>query len=86
MKLREAASGLLRAYHRFVSPALPAACRFEPSCSLYAAEAIAAHGVVRGGWFAIRRLSRCHPWSEGGFDPVPAPALEKRGRSRRDEP
>ncbi|HEX6853050.1 MAG TPA: membrane protein insertion efficiency factor YidD [Candidatus Polarisedimenticolaceae bacterium] len=71
MKPRVVLVGLLRGYKRFVSPLLPPACRFHPSCSVYAAEAIDRHGVVRGGWMAARRLSRCHPWNEGGFDPVP---------------
>ena len=71
MKPRVVLVGVLRGYKRFVSPLLPPACRFHPSCSVYAAEAIDRHGVVRGGWMAARRLSRCHPWNEGGFDPVP---------------
>jgi len=63
--------GLLAGYRRFVSPLLPPACRFHPVCSLYATEAIATHGVVRGLWLAARRLGRCHPLCAGGFDPVP---------------
>ena len=63
--------GAVRAYQLFVSPLLPPACRFYPSCSEYAAQAFAAHGVLRGGWLAARRLLKCHPWHAGGFDPVP---------------
>lgn len=63
--------GLLRAYHRLLSPLLPPRCRFEPSCSVYAAEALEVHGVLRGGWLALRRVLRCHPWGQGGLDPVP---------------
>ena len=59
------------AYRRYVSPALPARCRFYPSCSAYAQEAIAVHGALRGTALAIRRLSRCHPFPPGGYDPVP---------------
>jgi len=73
MTVRSVVVGLLRAYKRFVSPLLPPACRFYPSCSEFAAEAVARHGVIRGSWLAVRRLARCHPWSEGGFDPVPSP-------------
>jgi putative membrane protein insertion efficiency factor len=61
------------AYRRYLSPALPARCRFYPSCSAYAEEAITRHGALRGSVLAIRRLLRCHPFHPGGFDPVPDP-------------
>jgi putative membrane protein insertion efficiency factor len=63
--------GLIRGYQRFISPGLPPACRFYPSCSQYAIEAIARHGALRGSWLAARRLARCHPFHPGGVDPVP---------------
>lgn len=62
---------LIRAYKRLISPLLPVACRFTPTCSEYAAEAIRRHGSVRGTGLAIRRLSRCRPFGGGGEDPVP---------------
>ena len=61
----------IRLYQRVISPALPATCRFSPSCSQYTLEAIARYGVLRGGWLGARRLLRCHPFNPGGFDPVP---------------
>lgn len=61
---------LLRFYKRWLSPMLPSACRFHPTCSEYMMDAITAHGVLRGVWMGLRRLSRCHPFHEGGFDPV----------------
>ena len=61
----------VRCYQYLISPFLGQHCRFHPSCSCYAIGAIKSHGVFRGAWLTIRRLSRCHPWHEGGFDPVP---------------
>ena len=63
--------GLIRLYQLFVSPLLPPGCRYLPTCSDYAAEAIARHGAARGSWLALRRLVRCHPWGGSGYDPVP---------------
>nr|WP_308204469.1 membrane protein insertion efficiency factor YidD [Glycomyces harbinensis] len=59
------------AYRRWISPALPARCRFYPSCSAYTLEALSRHGAVRGIWLSLRRLGRCHPFHPGGHDPVP---------------
>ena len=65
--------GLVRLYQYLISPLLGPRCRFHPSCSHYAIEAIERHGALRGGWLAARRLGRCHPWHPGGYDPVPTP-------------
>jgi putative membrane protein insertion efficiency factor len=62
---------LVRLYRRVVSPALPAACRFYPSCSAYAETALLRHGAAKGTWLTARRLARCHPFHPGGIDPVP---------------
>jgi len=62
---------LLRGYKYLISPLMGQNCRFHPSCSDYAREAVLKHGVMRGLWLAIRRVGRCHPWNPGGFDPVP---------------
>jgi len=65
------AIALIRTYQWTISPLLPRSCRFAPSCSEYAAEAVARHGALAGGLLALRRLSRCHPWGGDGYDPVP---------------
>jgi putative membrane protein insertion efficiency factor len=71
---------VVRLYQVFVSPVLPPACRYHPSCSRYAAEALLTHGALRGTWLAVRRLLRCHPWAPGGPDPVP-PRAEQSDRA-----
>ena len=65
------AVAVLDFYKRFLSPLLPRACRFEPTCSVYAREAITRHGLGRGAWLAVRRILRCNPFHRGGLDPVP---------------
>ncbi|WP_123399449.1 membrane protein insertion efficiency factor YidD [Inmirania thermothiophila] len=69
--LTRIATAPLRAYRYAVSPLLGPRCRFEPSCSAYAIEALERHGPARGAWLALRRLLRCHPFHPGGYDPVP---------------
>lgn len=64
--------GLVRLYQLVVSPWTPPSCRFTPTCSAYAIDALREHGPVRGVWLAVRRLARCHPWGGFGYDPVPA--------------
>jgi uncharacterized protein len=63
--------GLINAYRYFLSPLLGPSCRFYPTCSAYAAEAIETHGPLKGSWLALRRIMKCHPWHAGGVDPVP---------------
>jgi uncharacterized protein len=65
------ALGLIRIYQRLISPLLPPSCRFVPSCSQYGLEAIARFGFFKGGWLAVTRILRCHPFNPGGYDPVP---------------
>lgn len=62
---------VIRGYQLLISTVLPMSCRFSPSCSAYAAEAVMNHGVLRGGWLALKRMVRCHPWGGWGYDPVP---------------
>lgn len=68
--MKHVALALIGFYRRAISPWLPPACRFEPSCSCYAQDAYARHGFLGGSWRTLRRLARCHPWHPGGFDPV----------------
>ncbi|MGE0313917.1 MAG: membrane protein insertion efficiency factor YidD [Lautropia sp.] len=64
-------TGAIGAYRVAISPMLAPSCRYWPSCSAYAVEALRLHGVRRGGWLGLRRICRCHPWADGGVDPVP---------------
>lgn len=69
--LRMLMIALLQIYRFGISPILPASCRFSPTCSAYALEAVRRYGVITGGWLGLRRLARCHPWGDCGHDPVP---------------
>lgn len=69
--MRQALILVIRGYQLWISPLLPSACRYYPTCSAYAVEAIEKHGAVNGSWLAIRRIGRCHPFRSGGYDPVP---------------
>lgn len=62
---------LVRGYQIFISPLFPPSCRFTPSCSSYAITSLQRYGLLRGGWLAVKRVGRCHPWNPGGHDPVP---------------
>jgi uncharacterized protein len=73
--------GLVRAYQLMVSPLLLPSCRYLPTCSDYAVEALVQHGPLRGSAFVIRRLARCHPWGGSGYDPVPPPTAPRQSRS-----
>ena len=77
--MRTLVLGLIRAYQVCISPMLGPRCRFYPSCSQYASQAVSEHGVLRGGWLALKRLARCHPFNPGGVDEVPACTGERRG-------
>ncbi|PSB20080.1 membrane protein insertion efficiency factor YidD [Phormidesmis priestleyi ULC007] len=68
--------GLVRGYRVFISPLFLPSCRFQPTCSQYAIEALDRHGVLKGSWLATRRICRCHPFSSGGYDPVPDKEIE----------
>lgn len=69
--MKPLALALLRFYKRFISPMLPSACIYEPTCSVYTYQAIEKYGVIKGGWMGIKRIGRCHPFHHGGYDPVP---------------
>lgn len=68
---RRLLAGAIRVYQRFVSPLFPRRCRFYPTCSEYARQALLRYGIVKGSYLGLRRLLRCHPWHPGGYDPVP---------------
>ncbi len=69
--MRKILIAIIRLYQYAISPYLPPSCRYTPTCSSYAVEAISRFGIFRGGWMALRRVGRCHPWHEAGYDPVP---------------
>lgn len=69
---------LIKLYQKAISPLMPPSCRFHPTCSSYGLEAIETHGALKGSWLAIRRISKCHPFHEGGFDPVPEKVKKKK--------
>lgn len=77
--------GAIRLYQLTLAYFFVGACRYEPSCSSYAAEAVARHGALRGSWFAAHRLCRCGPWGAGGYDPVPSPLVSP-GRLAAERP
>ena len=70
---------LLRGYRAVISPLYGQVCRYHPSCSAYALDAVHTHGAARGSWLAVRRVGRCHPWAAGGYDPVPQPVRRRGG-------
>jgi len=74
---------LVRGYQLLISPYLAPRCRYMPTCSAYAVEALETHGAFKGGWLAIRRIVRCHPWGGFGFDPVPEPSPHRHHRACR---
>lgn len=75
--MRHVLIGLLKAYRAVISPLYGDVCKFYPTCSAYALDAVSVHGSVKGSWLTLRRLVRCHPWSLGGYDPVPAANVQK---------
>ena len=77
--------GIIRFYQVAISPLTPPTCRYTPSCSAYARDAIEIHGAARGGWLALRRVLRCHPWGGHGYDPVPGRVGAGSGVEREDE-
>jgi len=62
---------LIKGYQNFISPLLPSSCRYTPTCSHYAVEALQTHGILKGGWLAAKRIASCNPWGGSGYDPVP---------------
>lgn len=68
--------GLIRLYQLIISPHMGSSCRYHPTCSQYGIEALRTHGAIKGLWMTVKRIGRCHPWSEGGYDPVPGTDTE----------
>jgi len=83
--IRRALQLPVRFYRSAISPLKPPTCRFYPTCSAYALEALEKHGALRGSWLSVKRICRCHPFHPGGLDPVPPPR-ERRGSSRQTQP
>ena len=69
--MKKILKGIIKIYQKAISPLMPPSCRFHPTCSNYGLEAIETHGALKGSWLAVRRISKCHPFHEGGYDPVP---------------
>jgi uncharacterized protein len=69
---------MIRAYRQLLSPLLPPSCRFQPTCSAYALEAVDQYGAALGSWLAVKRILRCHPWGASGYDPVPKGKMDDR--------
>ena len=69
--VRGVIAGLIHGYRYLISPILPSSCRYLPTCSRYALDALSRYGVLKGGWIALKRIARCHPWGGSGYDPVP---------------
>lgn len=76
--MRKVLMALVKGYRQFISPLTPPSCRYQPTCSGYALEALEKHGAVKGSWLALRRILRCHPWGGSGYDPVPLPGSADR--------
>ena len=70
-KVKKIALGLIKLYQSTISKVLPSSCRYTPTCSEYTSEAINRYGIFKGTWIGTKRIARCHPWHEGGYDPVP---------------